>query len=126
VPHAAQPEVSDAMPNRASGNARRNVGAGIIEVPNAATRRRPITPARLRARGPAVAARVRPNRARPVLRGSGFIFGETICGGIERADRADVDAGGLNVHVTGHVAARRSPRVVGVVDSIVRAAHDEV
>lgn len=60
------------------------------------------------------------------MRGSGFIFGETICGVIERAERADVDAGELKAHVTAHIAAWKSPRDVVVVDSIARAAHDTV
>jgi hypothetical protein len=33
VPHAAPSDVADAMPNRASGNVRRNVGSGVLEVP---------------------------------------------------------------------------------------------
>ncbi len=53
-------------------------------------------------------------------------FGETICGVIEPADGAAVDAGELKAHVTGRLAAYKAPRDVVVVESIARAANGKV
>jgi 3-oxocholest-4-en-26-oate---CoA ligase len=53
-------------------------------------------------------------------------FGETICGVIEVADGAAVDAGELKEHVTAQLAAYKAPRNVVVVDSIARAANGKV
>jgi 3-oxocholest-4-en-26-oate---CoA ligase len=53
-------------------------------------------------------------------------FGETICGVIEPADDADVDAGELKAHVTARLAAYKAPRDVVVVESIARAANGKV
>jgi 3-oxocholest-4-en-26-oate---CoA ligase len=53
-------------------------------------------------------------------------FGETICGVVEPADGADVDAGALKAHVTGRLAAYKAPRDVVVVESIARAANGKV
>jgi 3-oxocholest-4-en-26-oate---CoA ligase len=53
-------------------------------------------------------------------------FGETICGVIEAADGATVDAGELKAHVTGRLAAYKAPRELVVVDSIARAANGKV
>jgi 3-oxocholest-4-en-26-oate---CoA ligase len=53
-------------------------------------------------------------------------FGETICGVIEPADGADIDAGELKAHVTSRLAAYKAPRDVVVVESIARAANGKV
>jgi fatty-acyl-CoA synthase len=53
-------------------------------------------------------------------------FGETICGVVEPADGAEVDAGALKAHVTGQLAAYKAPRDVVVVESIARAANGKV
>jgi fatty-acyl-CoA synthase len=53
-------------------------------------------------------------------------FGETICGVIEPADGAVVDADALKAHVTTRLAAYKSPRNVVVVDTIARAANGKV
>ena len=53
-------------------------------------------------------------------------FGETICGVVEPADGATVDAGALKEHVTAQLAAYKAPRNVVVVDSIARAANGKV
>ncbi len=53
-------------------------------------------------------------------------FGETICGVIEPAEQATVDAAELRAHVTTHLAAYKAPRNVVVVDSIRRAANGKV
>jgi fatty-acyl-CoA synthase len=53
-------------------------------------------------------------------------FGETICGVVEPADGAVVDAGQLKAHVTSQLAAYKAPRNVVVVDTIARAANGKV
>ena len=53
-------------------------------------------------------------------------FGETICGVVEPADGAAVDAAELRAHVAGQLAAYKAPRNVVVVDSIARAANGKV
>jgi acyl-CoA synthetase (AMP-forming)/AMP-acid ligase II len=53
-------------------------------------------------------------------------FGETICGVVEPADGAVVDAAELKAHVAERLAAYKAPRNVVVVDSIARAANGKV
>jgi fatty-acyl-CoA synthase len=53
-------------------------------------------------------------------------FGETICGVIEPADDATVDAAELKAHVSAQLAAYKAPRNVVVVESIARAANGKV
>ena len=53
-------------------------------------------------------------------------FGETICGVVEPADGAEIDAAELKAHVTTQLAAYKAPRNVVVVDSIKRAANGKV
>lgn len=53
-------------------------------------------------------------------------FGETICGVVEPAEGASIDAADLKAHVSAQLAAYKAPRNVVIVDTIGRAANGKV